>query len=386
VAYADVQQMMMITAALIFAFYTALHNLPDGVGFTQALDIAGAADRLNAVVTKVDLKDRYNLFSGLIGGAFLALAYFGTDQSQVQRYLAGRDINQARLSLVFNGLAKIPLQFFILLIGVCVFVLSTFEAPPLVFEPVAKQAFLNMPNSGALQERYADALQQRKVAATRIAAGDEAAKVDFQSAHKQVQSVRADALAEVKKQTGRKDFSDTNYIFLDFITRYIPAGLAGLIIGVIFSAAMSAISGEVNSLATVTVIDFYKTLIRADASDAQTLWVSRLSTVFWGVFAMGFAQFARNLGNLIEAVNMVGSLFYPVLLGVFVLAFAVKRVGATAAFWAAILGESLILLMAKYSDIAFLWYNAVGCAIVVGLGCIFSLRWPNKNLAGASQL
>jgi Na+/proline symporter len=382
VTWADTQQMLMITVGLLVAFGVALWNLPPGVGFAQALDLAGTAGRLNAVVTSFDWKDRYNIFSGLIGGSFLAMAYFGADQSQVQRYLTGKNIAQARLSLIFNAAAKIPLQFFILLIGVMVFAMFHFSEPPVIFEPVEMQR-LNQAGSWELRQRYQEAHQARRLAALRYLNGQPEARAELDAARGQFEGVRKEALATVRQLSGKADFSDTNYIFLYYVTNYLPVGLVGLLVGVIFTAAMSAISGEINSLATVTVIDFYQRLIRPGAGEGETLLASRLATAFWGVFAMGFAQFAGGLGNLIEAVNIVGSLFYPGMLGAFVLAFGFKRVGGTAAFWGVILGELVVFYLARFAGVAFLWYNVAGCLAVVLSALVLQAVRGSRKTAGS---
>jgi len=368
ITWADVQQMSLILGALLLAFFLAIHALPADVSFRDAVSLAGAAGRLNAVVTKFDWNDRYNLLSGLIGGSFLALAYFGCDQSQVQRYLTGKSIAQSRLSLLFNAVAKIPMQFFILFIGSMVFVLFHFEPPPLLFQPVELQRVHNDPRFPAVEERYAAAFTARKQAAREYLAAKnpgtlsryQASEKEFEQAHQQGE-----------KLVGA-DFHDTNYIFMSYVTRYLPVGIVGLVVAVIFSAAMSSTSGEINSLATVTVIDIYRRHIKTNATDGHYLWASRLATVFWGCYAIGFAQFGRNFGALIEAVNMVGSLFYGGLLGVFVLAFFFHRVGANAAFYGVIAGEAAIFAVALFTKISFLWFNVIGCVVVVLVALIIN--------------
>ena len=361
ITWADVQQMALILGALLLAFFLAIHAMPAGVTFRDAVSLAGAAGRLNAVVTKFDWNDRYNLLSGLIGGSFLALAYFGCDQSQVQRYLTGKSIAQSRLSLLFNAVAKVPMQFFILFIGSMVFVLFHFEQPPLLFQPVELQRIHSDLRFPAVEKRYEDAFAARKQAALDyLSAKNSGTLARYQASEKEFE--QAHAQGEKLVSSG---FNDTNYIFLSYVTRYLPVGVVGLIVAVIFSAAMSSTSGEINSLATVTVIDIYRRHIRTEASDGHYLWASRLATVFWGLYAVGFAQFGRNFGALIEAVNMVGSLFYGGLLGVFVLAFFFKRVGANGAFYGVLAGEAAIFAAALFTSISFLWFNVIGCVVVV---------------------
>ena len=380
VTWADVQQMIVILAALIFALGMAIFLLPSNVSFHDALTVAGAAGRLNAVDLHFDPNNRYNLWSGLIGGMFLALAYFGTDQSQVQRYLTGKSIGQSRLSLLFNAMAKIPMQFFILFIGAMVFVFFTFEKAPVLFQPVALERVKSTAGFAGVESRYSAAFDARRAAANSLIdashtgnqAAEKAAAEHYRDAHRQFETVRKDALKLVETQTG-SGFNDTNYIFLSFVTHYLPVGVVGLVIAVIFSAAMSAISGEINSLATVTVIDVYKRYVRTEASDRHYLWASRLATAFWGIYAVAFASYGPTFGALIEAVNMVGSLFYPGMLGVFVLAFFFKRVGATAAFYGVITCELAIFALFKFTTIAYLWYNVIGCVIVVVAALLISL-------------
>ena len=385
VTWADVQQMIVILAALVFALGMAIFLLPSSVSFRDALTVAGAAGRLNAVDLHFDPNNRYNLWSGLIGGMFLALAYFGTDQSQVQRYLTGKSIGQSRLSLLFNAMAKIPMQFFILFIGAMVFVFFTFEKAPVLFQPVALERVRHTPEYAGVESRYSAAFEARRAAADSLIgashtgnkAVEAAAAEHYRDAHRQFESVRQDALKLVETQTG-SGFNDTNYIFLSFVTRYLPVGVVGLVIAVIFSAAMSAISGEINSLATVTVIDVYKRYVRTEATDRHYLWASRLATAFWGIYAVAFASYGPTFGALIEAVNMVGSLFYPGMLGVFVLAFFFKRVGATAAFYGVLTCEAVIFALFKFTTIAYLWYNVIGCIIVVLAALAISLFTPRE--------
>jgi len=379
VTWADVQQMLLISCALVLALFMAIHLLPADVTWSHALSLAGAAGRLNAVTLHFDWDDRYNLWSGLIGGMFLALAYFGCDQSQVQRYLTGKSIGQTRLGLLFNGLAKIPMQFFILFIGAMVFVFFTFEKPPLLFQPVELMRAAKDPRFPAVQQRYDQAFLQRKQAAEeylRAPGGQaqQAARARYQTAQQEFNSAHAEG-----EQLVAKDFHDTNYIFLSFVTGYLPVGVVGLIIAVIFTAAMSSTSGEINSLAAVSIIDLYQRHIRKDASDHHYLTASRLATLFWGTYAVIFAQYGSSFGALIEAVNIIGSLFYGGLLGVFVLAFFFKRVGANGAFLGVLAGEAAIFAAYFFTKISYLWYNVVGCVVVVAVGLLVSKILPRPE-------
>jgi SSS family transporter len=371
VTWADVQQMIVIMIALVLSLLVAISLLPSDVSFFGALKLAGAAGKLNPVTTTFDWNDRYNIWSGLIGGMFLALAYFGTDQSQVQRYLTGRSIAQSRLGLLLTAVAKVPIQFFILFIGAMVFVVFLFVQPPLVFQPVAMERIQNSPQYASIEGRYQDAFERRQSAAHRMIASERGALQDFQAAQKNIDAARSDALQLAGS-------SDTNYIFLSFVTHYLPVGIVGLVIAVIFTAAMSAISGEINSLATVTVIDIYKRHFVSSGSDSHYVTASRVATVFWGIYAVVFASSATGFGALIEAVNQVGSLFYGGMLGVFVLAFFVKRCTSTGAFIGVLAGEAAIFATARFTE-AFLWYNVVGCVIVVAVGWTISTIWPRNQ-------
>ena len=382
VTWSDVQQMLLISCALVLALFMAVHLLPAQVSLANAVSLAGAAGRLNAVTWSFDWNDRYNIWSGLIGGMFLALAYFGCDQSQVQRYLTGKSIAQSRLSLLFNGVAKIPMQFFILFIGAMVFVFFVFEKPPLLFQPVELSRVRYDSRFPAVEQRYEQAFAQRKQAAEEYLAarssGDPMAKETSLSHYQTAQRELNDAHAAGERLVGT-DFHDTNYIFLSFVTGYLPAGVVGLIIAVIFTAAMSSTSGEINSLAAVTVIDLYQRHVRKDASDRHYLAASRFATVFWGVYAAGFAQYGSNFGALIEAVNIIGSLFYGGMLGVFVLAFFFKRVGAKGAFFGVVAGEAAIFAAFLFTKISYLWYNVVGCIVVIGAGVLVSRFLDRKD-------
>jgi SSS family transporter len=372
VIWADVQQMLLISCALVLALFMAVHLLPGDVSWGKAVSLAGAAGRLNAVTTRFDWDDRFNLWSGLIGGMFLALAYFGCDQSQVQRYLTGKSVAQSRLSLLFNALAKIPMQFFILFIGTMVFVFFTFEKPPLLFQPVELARVAKDPRFAAVEQRYDQAFAERKQAAEDyLQARDPRSQQDTRARYQAAQRDLTEAHAAGEQLAG-KDFDDTNYIFLSFVTHYLPVGVVGLIIAVIFTAAMSSTSGEINSLAAVTIIDLYQRHVRKDASDHHYLTASRLATVFWGAYAVVFAQYGKNFGALIVAVNVVGSLFYGGLLGVFVLAFGFKKVGGRAAFLGVLAGEAAIFAAFLFTKISFLWYNVIGCVVVILVAVLIS--------------
>ncbi|MEQ1949118.1 MAG: sodium:solute symporter [Bryobacteraceae bacterium] len=371
VTHADVLQMAMIMGALVLALGVALSMLPSDISFLDAVQLAGAAGRLNAIDTHLDWNNRYNLWTGLVGSTFLMLAYFGTDQSQVQRYLTGRSIGQSRLGLLLNAMAKVPVQFFILFIGTMVFVFFLFVKPPLLYHPLQMKQVEHAQEYPALQARLDSAFEKRQTAARHVVASGDSAIAEFRAAQKEVDAVHTDA------QKLSHD-SDTNYVFLSFVTGYLPKGLVGLILGVIFTAAMSASSGEINSLATVTMIDVYQRHINRNALDSHYLLASRIATVFWGAYAIAFANFAQGFGALIEVVNQVGSLFYGSMLGVFFIAFFMKRVGGTAAFWATLVGQAVTFAVAGFTSIAYLWYNVIGALAVILAAWIINMVKPQE--------
>ena len=383
VTWSDVQQMCIIFLGLLASLITVFVLLPKSVSFGDAVFLAGAAGRLNAVTTNFNWNDRFNVWSGLFGGTFLFLSYFGCDQSQVQRYLTGRSLSESRLSLLFNAVAKIPMQFFILFIGAMVFVFYLFVQPPLLFQHTELERIAGRGDYPAVEQRYEQAFQQRRQATMALVdahhAGDNSAVEreigQYRAAQRQMDAARADAGALVTRSGGEKDFSDTNYIFLSFVTKYLPVGIVGLVIAVIFAATMSASSGEINSLATVTVVDLYRR-IRPMASDHHYVVASRLATLFWGAYAVAFAGWGKHLGSLIVAVNVVGSLFYGSLLGCFVLAFGFRRVRGTATFVGMLAGEAAIFWAFYFTGISWLWYNVLGCVVVVAVALAITYLSP----------
>jgi len=374
-------QMIVILSGMAAAFFVAVSLLPADVSFTDSLRVAGAMGKLNVLDFSFNPNDRYTFWSGIIGGTFIAMAYFGTDQSQVQRYLTGQSVKQSRMALLFNGVIKIPMQFMILLLGVAVFSFYQFVEPPLYFNPAETERV----RSGEFSAEYSrleswhhvtfDA-KQTMIRQYLAAGADDATpawKRRLEEASERSEKVRADMLDLAKKADPSSDGNDTNFIFLSFVIHYLPAGFIGLLFACIFAATMSSTSGELSALATCSVVDIYRRLVRCDAGEKHYLVVSRLGMVFWGLYAIAFAQFAGGLGALIEAVNIVGSLFYGTMLGIFLIAFYVKRVGGWAAFWAALMGEAAVLACAYFTDISWLWYNVIGCAVVVA-GAL-ALQW-----------
>jgi Na+/proline symporter len=376
VNWTDFQQMLVIMAGMVLAFVMTIMLLPEDISFPDALTVAGGMGRLNAVDFSFDLTSRYNFWSGLIGGTFVALAYFGTDQSQVQRYLTGRSVTQSRLGLLFNGIAKVPMQFFILLLGAMVFVFYQFVQPPMVFNPVQSAQLRDGPRSTEyrqLEKEYGTVFSKKSEAIrtyVNLRGSDDAGEIaearqEMAAMETRSEALRNDAKAMLGMIDPSADTNDTNYIFLHFVTTVLPSGIVGLIFACIFFASMSSSSGELSALATTSVIDIYRRLLKPEASERHYLLVSRGAMVFWGLYAIGFSHVASRLGSLVEAVNIVGSLFYGTMLGIFLLAFYVRRVGGTAVFWSALLGEAVVLYCFSFTTLPWLWYNVVGCGVVV---------------------
>ncbi len=387
VTWTDVQQMIVMFAGLFAALFTAVWLLPRDVSLLDAVSLAGAAGKLNAVDLKFDPSNQFNIWAGLIGGTFLMLAYFGTDQSQVQRYLTGKSIAQSRLSLMFNAMAKVPMQFLILFIGAMVFVFHVYSPPPLSFQPLEMKRIEQQAEFQPLKQAYTQALDQRRQAASGFLesrrSGDGALREhsieQYREAQRRIDDARVQG-REISRKAGGSGDDDTNYIFLSFVTRYMPAGVVGLVMAAIFAAAMSACSAEINSLATVSIIDVYRRHVAKNASDRHYLLASRIATLFWGAYAIVFAHYAMNLGSLVVAVNRIGSLFYGPMLGVFALAFYCKRVRGTPAFVGVLAGEAVVFYARYNTSLAFLWYNLLGCMATLMTGLLLSLFQSRKEI------
>ena len=384
-------QMIIITVGMVTAFVMIFHLLPTDISFMDATRVAGKMGKLNPIDFSFNWRDRYNFWSGIIGGTFLALSYFGTDQSQVQRYLSGRSVRESRLGLLANGIIKIPMQFGILLIGVMIFVFYQFETPPLFFNSIETATIQNSSYAEdyeELESQYAHLFEEKQEhirdMLTAIEADNE---LDIGDALQEIQAVRATEL-EVKeaatelllKANPNADTNDTNYVFLSFVINFLPVGLIGLILAAILSASMSSTSAELNALATTTVIDIYKRLFKQDASEKHYLFVSKLATVFWGVYAITFALYANRLGSLIEAVNILGSLFYGTILGIFLVAFYFKNIGGDATFVAAIIAETVVLGCYFFTDIPYLWYNVIGCMVLIVVASLLNVMFTRQTI------
>ena len=389
VTWADVKQMVVIVVGVGAAVLVLILSLPDGVGVGEALHVAGATGRLTTIDFSLDFTETYTFWSGVVGGLFLMLGYFGCDQSQVQRYLTAESVDAGRRSLLMSAFWKIPLQALILLTGVLVFVFYLFHEPPMLFNAEHEseiRAGARATEFTELETRFHTAFEDRRDAADQMIAarrsGDAAAIADtrgrFVDSQAQLTEVRAGAVDLVREVSGDTAYTDVNYVFPTFITTRLPVGLVGLLIAAVLAAAMSSIAAELNALSATTVMDFYRRHFKPDATDRHYLFVSKVSTAFWGVFATGFALYAANLGSLIEVVNRVGSYFYGSLLGVFVLAIAVPRATANGAFWGLLAGMAVVGLVEATSEISFIWYNVVGALAVVAVGLSLSFLTPSS--------
>jgi SSS family transporter len=379
VSYTQLLQMSIIFLGMFAAGALVVVLLPHHIGFAHAVKLAGKMGRMNVIDWKFDPSSRYNIWSGIIGGFFLQLSYFGTDQSQVGRYLTGSSVGQSRMGLIMNGLIKIPMQFCILLIGVLVFAFYQFNRPPMFFnqyevKQVKQSAYAEQ--YGVLEGKYTAAFEQRKAKANELMTAFDSkdktqidnAQADLKQADEQATNIRKEGISLMKKNNTQADTDDTNYVFLNFVTHYLPKGLIGLLIAIVFLASMGSTASALNSLASTSVVDIYKRTINPGASDKNYLNASRLATVFWGMVCIAMALYAGKMGNLLEAVNQLGSYIYGTILGVFVVAFYVKRVGGTAVFIAAVIAEAIICLIGYNGWVAYLWLNPIGCILVILIG------------------
>lgn len=365
------QQMAVMMLGMAVVFGITLYKLPPGVGFIEALDVAGALGKINIIDTSINLESRYTLWSGITGGLFLSLSYFGTDQSQVQRYLTARNPDQSRMGLIFNGLLKIPMQFFILLCGLMVLIFYQFNPRPLYFNEVDRALVFSSSKADSLRilESEYQSLQSQRIKSSESYAQSNSPQLrqhlnEIHNSEKRLVARTRDLVKTVPKTVG----NDKDYVFLSFILAHLPHGIIGLLLAVILSAAMSSTAGELNALATTTTVDLYQRLLMPSASAKHFVNAGKIFTFFWGAIAVLFASFAGFLENLIQAVNIVGSLFYGSILGVFLVAFLLKNIGANAVFTAAILAQTLVFILFKTSDIGYLWFNAIGCGAVVAGG------------------
>lgn len=395
------QQMIIIMGGLIAAFVVLISKMPADINVSDALKVAGKMGKLEIVDFKFDPNDRYNIWTALFGGTFLFLSYFGTDQSQVSRYLSGKSLTESRLGLLFNGIFKVPMQFFILFVGLMVFMFYQFEKPPIHFHPgnVAQlnsneiyRAELNTYQATfdevyeLKQSNIRSLLQAIESNNEQRVAELQTTLVDLDQQDKAIRSQVDQLLSKAEEESAgmtKIDTDDSDYVFITFVMQHLPVGLIGLLIAVIFSAAMSSTASELNALASCTTVDFYKRILGNKRSDTHYLNATKIFTLVWGGAALLFAGFASLFENLIEFVNIVGSLFYGTILGIFLLAFFFKKVGSKTTLIAAIIGELLVVtifLLDRYEvvDIAYLWLNLIGCVVVIIIGTMFSALLPRK--------
>lgn len=386
------QQMAVMMGGMIIAGILVIRALPESVGLTDALHVAGKMDKLNVINFEFDLSDRYNFWSGITGAVFLFLSYFGTDQSQVQRYLSGKSLAESRLGLMMNGLLKVPMQFVILLIGALVFVYYQYNLPPIFFNETVRSEIAADPEYGedfkSLESEYQEIFEEKKLMVGELnAAIQEGEPTQIEIARHELNRLQGDAdiLREQSKEMIAEalpdsETNDKDYIFMNFVMSTMPVGVVGLLFAVIFSAAMSSTSSELNALGSTTLVDFYKRRIKPNQTDEHYLKYSKFFTLMWGVIAIIFATTLSLFENLIQAVNLIGSLFYPIILGIFIVAFFFKSIKSNAVFIAAIIGQAVVIYVHYLNTIdaagpltmGFLWYNAFGCILVVLLSFLLN--------------
>ncbi len=378
VAHTQMGQMAIILGGMALAGYLLYSMIPSPLSFTDVLQITGKTGKLNLIDFSFDPNNRYTVWSGMIGGFFLAMSYFGTDQSQVGRYLSGKSITEIRLGLLFNGIVKIPMQLCILFIGALLYVFYIFNPQPIFFNQVEVEKV----KSGKMAASYASLQESFNVnqSAKRVATlqlvdamrtgNDEKTSLAteiIQQKHKEETELRKHAKTIVVQNNPAADPNDTNYVFLQFVITFLPEGVIGLLIAVIFAASMSSTSSELNALASTTIVDIYKRSMIKNRGPLHYVRASRWATVVWGLFAIGVAEFANRLGSLIEAVNILGSLFYGTILGIFLTGFYLKKVKSDAVFYSALFAEAVVIWCYNFTGIGFLWYNVIGCLLVMGL-------------------
>jgi SSS family solute:Na+ symporter len=392
VTWTDVKQMYLIVAGLFAAVIALIMGLPDSISVGDALHIAGSTGRLQTFDWRFDVTDQYTFWSGTLAAVFLFMSYFGTDQSQVQRYLTARSVDEGRVSLMMSAYWKIPLQALVLIIGVMMFVFYLFTPPPMLFNPAHDQQVRSSARAAeyaTLEQRFQQAAAERAKAAEQFASaqrgGDPAQTASTEAGFKawdtEVRNVRGRAVALVREVSGDASYNDVNFVFPTFVTTHLPIGVVGLIIAAIFAAAMSTISAELAALSTSTVIDFYRRWIRPEADDRHFLSVSRIATGFWGLFASVVAIYSIELGSLIEVVNRFGSYFYGSILGVFLLAIWWKRANGHGAFIGVIAGMATVGVVASTTRTAYLWLNVVGAVSVFVVGAVVSELLRSKKAA-----
>jgi len=387
-------QMAVISAGMVTAMVVLLLRLPDGLGFTGAAHVAGALGKLRAVDFSLDPSRRYTVWTGVFGGLFLSLAYFGTDQSQVQRYIGGAALREGRLGLMFNAVVKIPMQFIILLLGALLFVFYQFAPHPVFFNQAEWRRHAQDGRFHAIEAQHASAVAESQSAirawlrarASHDAAREASARAAMVAASDRTDAIRAEAKAALVAADPRAKTKDSDYVFITFILTQLPHGAVGLLVAVMFAAALSSKAAELAALGTTTTIDFWRHFRPLAAADeGRNVRVARRFTAMWGIVAVAFALFAGFAENLIEAINILGSIFYGVLLGLFLVAFFLRRVGGSAVFFAALAAEGLVIAMYFSLNIGYLWYNIIGCAACVAFSLALQAVLPPRVHADESR-
>ncbi|MGO2101565.1 MAG: sodium:solute symporter family transporter [Psychroflexus halocasei] len=384
VSVTQTQQMAVIFAGLITTFFLIIYNLPEDITFGNALKIAGTNGKLQAIDLSFDFDNRYTLWSGLIGGTFLALSYFGTDQSQVQRYLSAKNMKESQMGMLFNGMLKIPMQFFILMVGVMVFVFYQFNSAPLNFNPAAEEAVLSSSQKEEyidLQNQLKEVEQEKKTLTSYLRTQDELnidQRSQLQDLNKQEISIRESGTALINQADENVETNDKDYVFIHFILNNLPKGLIGLLIAVILSAAMSSTASELNALASTTTIDLYKRNV-SEKSERHYVNISKLMTLVWGIFAIAIASTANLFDNLIQLVNIIGSIFYGNVLGIFLLAFFIKFIKSNAVFVAALITQVIVIIGYSFDWMPYLWLNIFGCLLVMSIAFLLEMIFRNTR-------
>lgn len=386
VSKTQVQQMTIILLGLFLAMILIYSKLPHNIGLKETFSIAGSAGKMNMVDFSFDPKERYNIWSGLIASFFLFLSYFGTDQSQVQRYLSGKSLTESRLGLIFNGLLKVPMQFTVLLTGLMVYVFFLFQQPPLHFNSVNRDNVMKSSYAEKykhLESNYQHVYNDRKDFIESNISNNQIESPFFSTKFKMyndsIKSLRMEARSIISSESSGAKVKDEDYIFMYYVIHYFPVGVIGLLLAMIFSAAMSSTASEINALATTFIVDIYRRVWKKDMEDGHYLKMSKIATLAWGVLLMFFAVWAAPFENLIQAVNILGSLFYGTILGIVISAIFLKNIHSTGVIIGAIVAETSVILGYLYSDLGYLWFNVVGCLLVMMVGSIFSFIFPVKK-------
>lgn len=386
ISYTQMLQMSVVLCGMILAAVLILSQLPDEINLNDSLHLAGKMGKVNLIDWKFDVNNRYNIWSGIIGGFFLQLSYFGTDQSQVGRYLTGKNSSQSKLGLLFNGLLKIPMQFFILLVGILVLVFYQFNQSPMFFNKNLEQLWKTDVATKEIIEKKNNLFKLKKQSATELINTyhktgilDPKISQSIQHIDKEEKELKKQAIQLLHEKHPEKDTNDTNYIFLTYIIDHLPKGIIGFLIAMILLSSMGSMASAFGSLTSTTMVDIYQRFIATEQSNQHYWWVSKISTIFWGIFCLIVAQFANNMGSLIEVVNILGSWFYGTILGIFLVAFYLPKTNGNSVFLAALVAESLVIYLWKIDAMAFLWLNVVGCLMVIIMAYGITILSKIKN-------